>query len=47
MDKIDMFHAIFGKVDSFCWWYLEHIQTDAGMQFTPKYFQEGLSIRVF
>ena len=42
MEKIDMFQAIFGKVDQFVWWYMERIQTDTGTQFTFKEFQEGL-----
>ena len=44
MDKIDMFQAIFGKVNEFGWWYMEIIQTDANMRFTYKEFQEGLSV---
>ena len=31
-----MFQARFVKVDEFSWWYMEIIQTDAGMQFTSK-----------
>ena len=46
MDKIDMFQSRFGKVDAFGWWDMERIQTDAGTQFTPKEFQEGISVRV-
>ena len=46
VEKLDMFQARFGKVDDFFWWGLEIIQTDAGMQFTLKDFQEGLSARV-
>ena len=46
MDKLDMFQAIFGKVDEFGWWDMERIQTDAGMQFSSKGFREGLSVRV-
>ena len=38
MDKLDMFQAIIGKLDKFGWWHIERIQTDAGMQFTSKYF---------
>ena len=45
MDKLDMFHEIFGKVYEFGWWDMEIIQTDAGTQFTSKDFQEGLSVR--
>ena len=45
MDKLDMFQSRFGKVDAFVWWDMEIIQTDAGTQFTPKEFQEGISVR--
>ena len=45
MDKLDMFQAISGKVDEFCWWDMERIKTDSGTQFTSKQFQEGLSVR--
>ena len=45
MDKLYMFQAKFGKVDEFGWWDMERIKTDAGMQFTSKEFQEGLSVR--
>ena len=34
MDKLDMFQAIFGKLDVFGRWYMERIQTDTGTQFT-------------
>ena len=44
MDKIDMFRAIFLKVDKFGWWYMERIQTDAGTQFNTEDFQEGLFV---
>ena len=44
MDKLDMFQARFGKIDELGWWYMERIQTDASTQFTPKKFQEGLSV---
>ena len=44
MDKLDMFHARFGKVDEFGWWNMERIQTDISTQFTSKKFQEGLSV---
>ena len=40
MDKLDMFKAIFGKVDEFGWWDMERIQTDTGTKFTSKDFQE-------
>ena len=36
MDNLDMFQAIFGKVDEFGWWYMERIQTESGTQFTSK-----------
>ena len=39
MDKLDMFHSIFGKIDSFGWWDLERISVDAGTKFTSKDFQ--------
>ena len=45
MDKLDMFQARFGKVDDFGWWYMEIVQTDTGMQFISKEFQEGLYVR--
>ena len=44
MDKLDMFQAIFGKVDEFGWWDMEIIQTESIMQFTSKEFQEGVSV---
>ena len=44
MDKLDMFEAIFEKVDEFGWWYLEIIKIDSDTQFTFKEFQEGLSV---
>ena len=43
-DKLDMFQAIFGKVDAFGWWYMEIIQNNSGMQFNSKEFQQGISI---
>ena len=45
MEKLDMFQAIFGKVDKSGWWDLERIQTDSGMQLASRDFQEGLSVR--
>ena len=45
MEKIDMFQAIFGKLDEFGWWDMEIIQTDDCTQFTSKDFQEGISVR--
>ena len=44
MYKLDMFQAIFIKVDEFGWWHLERIQTDTVMQFISREFQEGLSV---
>ena len=44
MEKIDMFQAIFGKLDEFGWWDMERIQTDAGMKFTSKVFHKVISI---
>ena len=44
MDKLDMFQAILGKLDKLFWWDMEIIQSDAGMQFTSKEFQEGLYV---
>ena len=46
MEKIDIFQAIFVKVDEFGWWYMEIIQTDTSVQFTSKDFYEGFSVRV-
>ena len=39
MERPDMFQEIFGKVDAFCCWDMEIIQTDVGIQFTSKEFQ--------
>ena len=44
MDEIDIFQSIFGKVDAFGWWDLEQFQTNSGIQFTFKEFQEGIPI---
>ena len=44
IDKINMFQAIFGKVDEFGWWNMEKIQSDTGTQFTSKDIQERLSV---
>ena len=44
MDKLDIFWAIFGKVNQFCGWDMEIIQIDARTQFTSKEFQEGLFV---
>ena len=38
-DKLDMFQAIFGKLDEFGWWNMERIQTDAGKHLTSKEFK--------
>ena len=39
-----MFWARSVKGDEFVWWNMETIQTEAGMQFTSKDFQEDLSV---
>ena len=44
MDKLDMFQAIFGKVDELSWWDMQRIQTDSGTQFSSKEFQEVISV---
>ena len=44
MGKLDMFQAIFEKVDEFGWQDMDRIQTDAGAEFTRKEFQEGISV---
>ena len=38
IDKLDIFQAIFGKLDEFVWWYLEIVSADAGTQFTSTEF---------
>ena len=45
MDKLDMFHSIFGKIDQFGWWDLERISADAGTQFTSTKFEEECQTR--
>ena len=45
MNKLDMFQARFGKVDESGWWDMDRIQTEYGMHFTSREFQEGLSMR--
>ena len=40
-----MFQARLVKVDEFGWWDMEIIQTDAGMKFISKEFQEGIYVR--
>ena len=45
MDRIDIFQERYGKVDYFGWWDIKIIQTNPGMQFTSKEFQEGLYVR--
>ena len=51
MGKLYMFQPRFGKFDEFGkfnefgMWNLERIQTDAGIQFTSKEFQEYFSVR--
>ena len=44
MEKIDMFQTRFRKIDGFGWWDMEIIKTDAGIHFTSKDFQGGLSL---
>ena len=44
MEKLDMFQAIFGKVDEFGWQDMERIQTGTGTQVTSEKFQNGLSV---
>ena len=39
MDKLDMFQAIFGKIDEFGWWGIYRIHTNTGTEFTSKEFQ--------
>ena len=34
MDKLDMFHSRFGKINEFGWWNLEIISADVGTQLT-------------
>ena len=46
MEKPEMFQERFGKIDEFFWWYMDRIQTGAGVQFTYKEFQEGLPVCV-
>ena len=36
MDKLDMFQAIFGKVDEFGWWDMDIIPTDASTHLPPR-----------
>ena len=38
MDRLDMFHARFGKIDKFGWWDLEIISADSGTHFAFKEF---------
>ena len=45
MDKQDSFQASFLKVDAFCWWDMEIIQTYVGTHFTSKDFQGFISVR--
>ena len=44
MENLDMFQARFGKLYEFFWWDMEIIQTNYGLQFTSKEFQEGISV---
>ena len=46
MDRLNMYQAIFGKLDEFGWCDMERIKTDAGTQLTSKYFQERLYVRL-
>ena len=45
MDKLDMFHSRFGKIDQFGWWDLERISAYAGTQFTSTEFKEECQTR--
>ena len=45
MNKLDMFKAIFVKIDEFSWWYLERISADAGTQFTSTELQDKCQTR--
>ena len=40
MYKLDMFQAVFGKIDKFSCWYLEIISEYAGTQFSTTEFQD-------
>ena len=39
IEKFDMFQEIFGKWYKYGCWYMDRIQTNAGMQFTSREFQ--------
>ena len=45
IDKLNMFQAIFVKVDQFGWWELEIISADAGKTFTSTEFQDECQTR--
>ena len=45
MNKLDMFQAVFGKVDEFGWLELEIISANVGTQFTSTEFQEKCQTR--
>ena len=45
MDKLDMFQAVFGKIDEFGWWDLEIISADTGTHFTSTEFQYEFQTR--
>ena len=45
VDKLDIFHSRFGKIDQFGWWDLERISADAGKQFTLTEFKEECQTR--
>ena len=47
MNKLDMFHSRFGKIDIFGWWYLERISEDAVTRFTSKEFKDECQTRGF
>ena len=44
IDELDMFQAIFGKVDTFSSWDMERTKTYSGMQFIFKEFLNGISV---
>ena len=45
MDKLDMFHSRFGKIDQFGLCDLERISADAGTQFTSTEFKDDCQTR--
>ena len=40
IDKLDMFQAIFLKIDRFGWWYWERNSADSGTQFSSMEFHD-------